>query len=75
MKDHDFIFQVYVDTQQELSTVIGNRMARVATGRLFLFTWARAHSKMASGKTNPAEWFDISEAPAKILAVGAGAVF
>lgn len=75
MKEHDFSFQVYVDTQQELSNVIGNRMARIASGRLFLFTWARAHQKMAAGKTNPAEWFDISEAPGKLLAVGAKAVF
>jgi hypothetical protein len=75
MKEHDFSVQMYVDTKQELSTVTGNRMARVATGRLFLFTWARAHQKMASGKTNPAEWFDISEAPGKILAAGAKAVF
>ena len=75
MKEHDFSFQMYVDTQQELSTVIGSRMSRIATGRLFLFTWARAHQKMAAGKTNPAEWFDISEAPGKLLAIGAGAVF
>jgi len=75
MNEHDFSVQMYVDTKQELSTVVGNRMARVATGRLFLFTWARAHQKMAAGKTNPATWFDISEAPGKILAAGAKAVF
>ena len=75
MKEHEFSVQIYVDTKQELSTVTGNRMAQVATGRLFLFTWARAHQKMAVGKTNPATWFDISEAPGKILAAGAKAVF
>jgi hypothetical protein len=75
MKEHDFSFQVYIDTRNELDTVIGNRMARIAAGRLFLFTWARAHQKMAAGKTEPAEWFDISEAPAKLLAAGAKAVF
>jgi len=75
MKEHDFSFQVYVDTQQELSNIMGNRMASIATGRLFLFTWARAHSKMAAGKVNPAKWFDIAEAPGRILAAGAKAVF
>ena len=28
---------------------------------LTFIVWSRAYQKMALGKTNPAEWFDISE--------------
>ena len=75
MKEHDFSLKVYLDTRQELNDIVVNRLARIASGRLFLFTWARAHQKMASGKMKPAEWFDITEAPQKLLQVGVKALF
>jgi len=33
----------------------------IREARLTFVVWSRAYQKMASGKTEPAEWFDISD--------------
>jgi len=43
--------------------------------RLVTLIWVRAHQKMASGIKDPAEWFDVNQAPAKLLNLGIKAVF
>lgn len=51
----------YRATHKELDakhTVIKERITRV---RAIAVLWVRAHLKMASGKTQPAEWFDVQD--------------
>lgn len=51
----------YRATHKELDakhTVIKERISRV---RAIAVLWVRAHLKMASGKTQPAEWFDVQD--------------
>jgi hypothetical protein len=43
--------------------------------RLIVLVWLRAHQKMASGVSSPAEWFDISTLPSTLFSMGAKAVF
>ena len=38
--------------------------------RLAINVWARAHYRMASGKTDPAEWFDATTVIRKSLEKG-----
>jgi hypothetical protein len=38
--------------------------------RVSLVVWMRAHQKMASGVVQPAEWFDLNDAPAFLIRAG-----
>ncbi len=50
-----------------LATVAVERINRI---RLILIVWVRAHQKMASGVVEPAEWFDINDAPRQLINYG-----
>ncbi len=68
-------WDLYRATHRELDdlyVLIKNGINRT---RASVIIWARAHQKMASGKTNPAEWFDIENAPAQLFKLGSKAVF
>jgi hypothetical protein len=43
--------------------------------RLITLVWLRAHQKMASGVTEPAEWFDINTLPAQLFKLGTKLAF
>ena len=51
----------YQRSHMELLELIESKEDAIREARLTFLVWSRAYQKMASGKTDPAEWFDISE--------------
>jgi hypothetical protein len=60
----------YRAAHQELDDLTDKVMERVNRVRIILLVWGRAHQKMASGVVDPAEWFDIKDAPALLFELG-----
>jgi len=54
-------YDAYFASQQELKKIVGTKDKGIREARLTFIIWSRAYQKMALGKTDPAEWFDISE--------------
>jgi len=54
-------YDEYFLSHSELSKLVASKEAGIKEARLTFIVWSRAYQKMALGKTNPAEWFDISE--------------
>ena len=46
----------------------------IAVARLKFVVWSKAHEKMASGKKDEAEWFDIADAPKLLIKAGVKAL-
>ncbi len=65
----------YRATHLELDDLYKDAQYEIRQIRLITLVWIRAHQKMASGIVSPAEWFDISDAPAMLLKMGTKAVF
>ena len=51
----------YNESVRELSRVLEIKDDAIREAHLTFVIWTRAYQKMASGKTDPAEWFDISD--------------
>jgi len=68
-------WELYRATHRELDDLYTLIQTGLKRTRGSVIIWARAHQKMASGKTNPAEWFDIENAPAQLFQLGTKAVF
>lgn len=68
-------WELYRATHRELDELYTLIQIGLKRTRGSVIIWARAHQKMASGKTNPAEWFDIENAPAQLFQLGTKAVF
>lgn len=51
----------YQQNHKELLQLTESKEDAIREARLTFIIWARAYQKMASGKTGPAEWFDISD--------------
>jgi hypothetical protein len=51
----------YHKTILELEEIVKHHEDGMKLIRLTFIAWSRAYGRMAAGKTNPAEWFDISE--------------
>jgi len=51
----------YQQTHKELLELVEFKEDAFREARLTFVVWSRAYQKMASGKTDPAEWFDISD--------------
>jgi len=51
----------YFRSHNELKKIIDTKDEGIKEARLTFIIWGRAYQKMAMGKTDPAEWFDISE--------------
>lgn len=60
----------YRETHKELKILHNQVVKNARNARLFVLLWLRAHNKMASGVTNPAEWFSIDEAPTLLFDYG-----
>lgn len=63
-------WETYRDTRRELQKLENQIHQEVKQFRLVTMTWVRAHQKMASGKSKPAEWFDINDAAMKGIRSG-----
>jgi flagellar biosynthesis chaperone FliJ len=51
----------YYDHRRELARVVEFKDDAIREARQTFVVWSRAYQKMASGKVDPAEWFDLSE--------------
>lgn len=63
-ENSDFVEQDihnYHKTILELEEIVKNHEDGMKLIRLTFIAWSRAYGRMAAGKTNPAEWFDLSE--------------
>ncbi len=65
----------YRETHLELDNIHSQVLFEVRQARLALLTWERAHKLMSSGKSDPAEWFSLADAPGAILKMGGKAIF
>lgn len=57
----------YFTSHNELKKIVAAKDAGIKEARLTFIVWSRAYQKMALGKTDPAEWFDISESGGLLL--------
>ena len=64
----------YYDSHRELKTMVETKEAGIKEARLTFIVWGRAYQKMALGKTNPAEWFDVSESGTLLMGAAGRAV-
>ncbi len=55
-------WQSYRATHRELDDLHSNVVNEIKTFRVLTIIWIQAHYKMASGRTEPAEWFDVQDA-------------
>ncbi len=65
----------YRETHQELIRLQDESMRRIGKTRIIMMVWVRAHQKMATGVTDPAEWFDIKQTPKMLIDMGKGVIF
>lgn len=68
-------WDLYRETHLELDRLHDELNTESRQMRLLTLVWIRAHQKMASGITSPAEWFNINEAPSMLLNLGTKVVF
>ncbi|WP_455207025.1 hypothetical protein [Kaarinaea lacus] len=68
-------WEIYRATHRELDALAAEIKNRLNRTRATVIIWSRAHQKMASGRSNPAEWFDIDNAPAQLFQLGTKAIF
>ena len=54
-------YDEYFNSHNELKKIVNAKDQGIKEARLTFIIWSRAYQKMALGKANPAEWFDISE--------------
>ena len=51
----------YQESHRELLKMVASKEDAISEARLTFVVWSRAYQKMAGGKEDPAEWFDISD--------------
>lgn len=54
-------YDEYYKSHNELKKIVDAKDNGIKEARLTFIVWSRAYQKMALGKANPAEWFDVSE--------------
>lgn len=57
----------YLATHKELASFSEDAVLRVQEVRIVALTWLQAHHKMASGVTDPADWFDVRDLTIKLI--------
>ncbi len=57
----------YLATHKELASFSEDAVLRVQEVRFVALTWLQAHHKMASGVTDPADWFDVRDLTIKLI--------
>jgi len=68
-------WEEYRSSHRELDALTDKTLKEIDTVRLIMLVWVRAHQKMASGVVDPAEWFDINNAPMRLLKMGGAGIF
>jgi hypothetical protein len=64
----------YHDSHRELKKMVETKEAGIKEARLTFIVWGRAYQKMALGKTDPAEWFDITNSGSLLMGTAGRAV-
>lgn len=67
--------KAYRETHQELIRLQDETMRRISRMRVIMMVWVRAHQKMATGITDPAEWFDLKQTPKMLIDMGKDVIF
>jgi len=67
-------YDEYFSSHQELKKIVETKERGIKEARLTFIIWGRAYQKMALGKTDPAEWFDISESGGLLMGAAGRAV-
>jgi len=57
----------YAALQAELDGILASFDAELRATWGVIFVWSRAHQRMASGVVDPAQWFDVKDAPSSIF--------
>jgi hypothetical protein len=70
---HDM--QKYEAAHRELDRLYTAALKDMSKVKLMLIVWSSAHQKMSAGVEDPAEWFDINNAPAALFRVGEKLLF
>ncbi len=60
-------YDEYFLSHNELKVMLEKKEEGIKEARLTFIVWSRAYQKMALGKTDPAEWFDISESGSLLM--------
>jgi hypothetical protein len=60
-------YDEYFRSHNELKKIIDAKDEGMKEARLTFIVWSRAYQKMALGKTDPAEWFDVSESGSLLM--------
>lgn len=64
----------YFNSHNELKNMVKAKDEGIKEARLTFIVWSRAYQKMALGKSNPAEWFDVSESGNLLMGTAGRAV-
>ena len=67
-------YDAYYTSHQELKNITDSKERGIKDARLTFIVWRRAYQKMASGRTEPAEWFDITESGSLLMGAAGRAV-
>ena len=67
-------YDEYFRSHNELKKIIKAKDAGIKEARLTFIIWSRAYQKMALGKSDPAEWFDVSESGGLLMGAAGRAV-
>jgi hypothetical protein len=68
-------WELYRASHQELDQAHIRGLDKISQARLITLVWTRAHQKMSSGVSTPAEWFDIKSLPKQLIEQGASSAF
>lgn len=64
----------YYSSHRELKKLVDLKEAGAKEARFTFIVWSRAYRKMAMGKTNPAEWFDITNSGSLLMGAAGRAI-
>lgn len=67
-------YDEYFNSHNELKIMVKAKDEGIKEARLTFIVWSRAYQKMALGKADPAEWFDISESGSLLMGTAGRAV-
>jgi len=65
-------YTLYRDTHDELDRLVELIDKEIGHTRIAILVWSRAHLKMASGITDPAEWFDLTNPQGELFNLSTG---
>jgi hypothetical protein len=67
-------FDHYIALQREVDASVAEFDEELRATWGVIFVWTRAHAKMAQGVIDPAEWFDMNDAPGTIFRLAGAAI-